>query len=179
MSVFRHAVITITISSALLAGCGGTTSFHSAQAFAVSGTPPVVAKPEPPPSQPRVEVHEDAIEITEKIQFAVNRAVILPESDSLLEEIGTAIKKHPEIRRIAIGGHASAEGSAHRNAVLSDARARAVMKHLVEREGVSASILEAKGFGATRPIADNTTQEGRAANRRVEFVVLERDKGGQ
>lgn len=120
----------------------------------------------------RVVVAADRIEIREKIQFRQNEAIIEAVSFSLLEEIATVIKRNPQIEKIRIDGHASSEGDAAANEKLSDSRAKAVRAHLIERGGVSADQLEAKGFGAKRPIATNDSEEGRERNRRVEFTIV-------
>lgn len=119
---------------------------------------------------PRVEVKNDEIVIHEKIQFEVNRAAIRPESASLLDDIAKTIKENPAIKKIEIQGHASAEGDAKRNAKLSDDRAKAVLAAIVKR-GIPKTILGAKGYGASQPIADNETPEGREQNRRVQFKI--------
>ena len=162
-----------------LVGCGGTTPFAGASAFAVAGTPPpppppppVVEAPKPPP---RVELRDNKIEFKEKIQFEVNKAVIKPESDSLLAEIADVIKKNPQVKKLSIEGHASAEGDAKRNKTLSDDRAKAVMAHLVKSNTVDAARMVAKGWGIEKPIAPNDTEENREKNRRVEFLVVEQD----
>lgn len=169
------------LSSALLAmACGGVTAFQGQQAMSVVGTPPAPPPPpppkkeEPPPPPPRVVLKDNKIEIGEKIQFEVNKAVILPQSFGLMDEIADTIKKNPQVKKLSIEGHASAEGDAKKNLKLSDDRAKAVMKYLVDK-GIDAARLTAKGFGVTRPIADNNTEEGREKNRRVEFVVTEQD----
>ena len=163
----------------LAAGCGGVTQFQGAQAFAVAGTPPPPPPPPPPPAPkeepkppPRVELRDNKIEIHEKIQFEVNKATILEASFSLLNEIGDVIKKATNAKKIAIEGHASSEGDKNLNLKLSDARAKAVMKYLVDH-GIEKERLTAKGFGSTKPIADNATDEGKEKNRRVEFNIVE------
>jgi OOP family OmpA-OmpF porin len=170
-------------SAALLVGCSGTRVFAGQNAFSIVGNPPPPPPPpkkeEPPPPPPeppkRVEVRDNKIEIKEKIQFEVAKATILPASFDLLKEIADVIKKNPHIKKISIEGHASAEGDAKANMKLSDERAKSVMKHLVDKEGVDAKVLTAKGFGITKPIGDNKTDEGREKNRRVEFVIVEQD----
>jgi OOP family OmpA-OmpF porin len=169
------------LSSALLAmACGGVTAFQGQQAMSVVGTPPAPPPPpppkkeEPPPPPPRVVLKDNKIEIGEKIQFELNKSVILPQSFGLMDEIADTIKKNPQVKKLSIEGHASAEGDAKKNLKLSDDRAKSVMKYLVEK-GVEAARLTAKGFGVTKPIADNNTEEGREKNRRVEFVVTEQD----
>ncbi|HEY0466434.1 MAG TPA: OmpA family protein, partial [Polyangiaceae bacterium] len=123
---------------------------------------------------PRVELRDNKIEIHEKIQFEVNKATILEASFSLLNEIGDVIKKATHAKKIAIEGHASAEGDKNLNLKLSDARAKAVMKYLVDH-GIEKERLTAKGYGSSKPIADNETEEGREKNRRVEFNIIEQD----
>jgi len=160
----------LIIAAAGLAGCSSSVAFQGKSTLAVTGTPPahVEAKAQ------RVEVRDSKIEIHEKIQFDTNRATIRSASFELMDEIGAVITKNPQIKRIRIEGHASAEGGRRRNKTLSAARARSVMKYLRDH-GVPASELVAVGFGAERPIADNSTREGREKNRRVEFVILEQD----
>ncbi|WP_437878586.1 OmpA family protein [Sorangium sp. So ce513] len=155
------------------AACGGVTAFEGGRAFTIAGTPPPPPPP-PPPEKKRVEVTEKQIVINEKILFEHDKALIRPESHGLLNEVVETIKKHPHIKKIAIEGHASSDGADEHNLKLSDRRAKAVMDYLVQN-GVPQSMLTAKGFGETRPIADNDTEEGREKNRRVEFNIVEQD----
>jgi outer membrane protein OmpA-like peptidoglycan-associated protein len=171
----------LLISVALLPACGGgTTVFQGVNTMSIVGTPPAPPPPppppkeEPPPPPPRVEVRNNKIEFKEKIQFESNKAVILPQSFSLLDDIVKVIKDNEHIKKIAIEGHASAEGDAKRNLTLSDERAKSVMKYCVDH-GIDAKRLTAKGYGITKPIADNGTEEGREKNRRVEFNIVEQD----
>jgi len=180
---FLPRLITASLAASLLVGlvgCGGTTQFAGAQAFAIAGTPPPPPPPPPPvkeePKPPaRVELRDNKIEFKEKIQFEVNKAVIKPESFSLLHDIGDVIKKNPQVKKLSIEGHASAEGDAKRNKTLSDERAKSVMDHLVKKEGVDAARMAAKGWGIEKPIAPNDTEDNREKNRRVEFLVVEQD----
>jgi len=161
-----------------LVGCSGTTQFAGDQAFAIVGTrppPPPPPQEDPPAPPPRVELRDNKIEFSEKIQFEVNKATIKEESFSLLHDIAEVIKKNPHVKKLSIEGHASAEGSASHNKKLSDARAKAVLEHLVKKEGVDASRLVAKGWGIEKPIAPNDTEENREKNRRVEFLVVEQE----
>ncbi|WP_437483744.1 OmpA family protein [Sorangium sp. So ce1014] len=155
------------------AACGGITAFEGGRAFTVVGQPPPPPPP-PPPEKKRVEVKEDKIVINEKILFEHNKAGIRVESHSLLNEVVDTIKKHPHIKKIAIEGHASADGEDDHNLKLSDRRSKAVMEFLVQH-GIPQSMLTAKGFGETKPIADNESEEGREKNRRVEFNIVEQD----
>jgi outer membrane protein OmpA-like peptidoglycan-associated protein len=168
------ALCLLVAGGALLAGCGGPTVFAGKSQMTIAGTPP----PPPPPAPPaRVEVKEDRIEIKEKIQFDLNKAVIKEVSFGLLDEVAKVIREHPEIKRIAIEGHASSEGGDDYNLDLSDRRSKAVMEYLVSKGGIQADRLSAKGFGETKPISTNETEVGREANRRVEFNIVERDSG--
>ena len=180
----KFITLTALLTSALiLPACGGgTTVFQGAGAIAITGTPPAPPPPpppppkkeEPPPPPARVEIRNNKIEFKEKIQFENNKSVILPQSFSLLDDITKVIKDNEHIKKLSIEGHASSEGDAKRNLTLSDERAKAVMKYIVDK-GVDAKRLTAKGFGITKPIADNATEEGREKNRRVEFVIVEQD----
>jgi OOP family OmpA-OmpF porin len=148
--------------------------------FAIVGTAPApVVEAEPPPPEPepqkRVEVRDNKIVINEKIQFEFNSARILEVSHSLLNEVAKVIKENPQIKTIMIEGHASSEGSDSHNLSLSDKRAKAVMNYLVGKAGIKKEMLQAKGYGETRPIASNDTDEGREQNRRVEFVITGQD----
>jgi outer membrane protein OmpA-like peptidoglycan-associated protein len=162
-----------------LGGCGGVTQFAGSQPFAIAGTPPPPPPPPPPPEPPkpppRVELRDNKIDFKEKIQFEVNKAVIKPESFSLLHDIAEVIKQNPQVKKISIEGHASAEGNAKKNKKLSDQRAKSVMQYLVDKEGIDAKRMVAKGWGSEKPIAPNDTEEGREKNRRVEFLVVEQD----
>jgi len=169
----------IALSSLGLAGCGGVTTFAGSSAFAIAATPPpapapVVAKPEPKPA-PRVELRDNKIEFKEKIQFEANKAVIKPASDALLHDIAEVIKKNPQVKKLSIEGHASAEGDAKRNKTLSEQRAKAVLEHLVKKEGVDGARLASRGWGSEKGIAPNDSEDNREKNRRVEFLVAEAD----
>ena len=169
------ASLTLT-ATAQLAACGPTV-FEDASALAVVGDPP------PPPPKPkvvqekpkRVVVEENRIVINEKIQFDFNKATIRPESDSLMQEIIKVIKDHPHIKKIAIEGHTSSEGSDKHNMKLSDKRAKAVMDYLVTKGGLDKAMFTAKGFGESKQISDESTEEGKEKNRRVEFNITEQD----
>lgn len=122
----------------------------------------------------RVKVQDKAIEISEAIYFDSGRATIQDRSNGLLDEIAAVFLAHPEVVRVRIEGHTDSQGADANNLRLSDARAREVRKYLVGK-GVAANRLEARGFGEMYPIAPNDTAEGRARNRRVEFVIVSRE----
>lgn len=164
----RAWLLTATLG---LCSCSSPVVFQGQSTLPVTGTPPAPVAAKPPP---RVEVRDNKIEIHEKIQFDYDKAVIKEVSFGLMNEIASVIAKNPQIKKIRIEGNASAEGNARHNKTLSEQRAQAVMKYLNEH-GVTPGELVAVGYGADRPIADNSTEEGREKNRRVEFVILEQD----
>jgi len=102
------------------------------------------------------------------ILFDTGKDTIKPESEPLLTEIVTLMKSNPGLK-ISVEGHTDNVGDPKMNQQLSQRRAESVMKWLV-KHGVEAGRLLTKGWGDTKPIADNRTDEGRAKNRRVELV---------
>ena len=180
MSFRSFSVLASLVASALtvaLVGCGGISTF-SGQMNIQGATPAPPPQPTPAPKvempvkASRVQLKNHKIEIDEKIQFDQNAATIKEVSHPLLNDIVDVIKKNPQITRVDIEGHASAEGNEQANVKLSDDRAKSVMAYLVGK-GISDKILTAKGFGSSKPIADNATEDGREKNRRVEFNVTE------
>ncbi len=150
--------------------CGGQMPFNGQ--INVAGDPPPI---EAPPEKPkRVEVKADKIQINEKIQFELAKADIKSESHDLLDEIVQVIKDNPQIKKIAIEGHASSDGDDAFNKKLSDDRAKSVRAYLTGH-GIAKDRLTAEGFGEEKPIASNDTEEGRVENRRVEFNITEQD----
>lgn len=103
------------------------------------------------------------------IYFDFNSDRIRSESDPVLHEIADALQRHPEWK-LSVEGHTDAVGGAAVNMDLSARRSEAVRAVLVDRFGVAAERLTARGFGATVPHDTNDTAEGRARNRRVELV---------
>ncbi|MEM6630587.1 MAG: OmpA family protein [Bacteroidota bacterium] len=108
--------------------------------------------------------------VTRGIQFAVNRSDIRPESAGILNEVAQLMKTHP-ILRFRIEGHTDSDGEADYNLSLSAKRADAVKTALIHL-GVAENRLEAEGKGESIPISDNQSPEGKANNRRVEFIKL-------
>jgi outer membrane protein OmpA-like peptidoglycan-associated protein len=122
----------------------------------------------------RVVVTKSSIKINDVIYFDTGKATIQERSFSLVDEIAKVIGEHPELKKIRVEGHTDNVGDDTRNFKLSQARAEAVVAYLTAH-GVDGSRLDAAGFGEMRPIATNDTDEGRAQNRRVEFIIVDRD----
>jgi len=102
------------------------------------------------------------------ILFDTDKATLKPESLPTLDEVVTLLNAEPEWR-ITIEGHTDSTGAAAHNLALYEQRAAAVRAYLVSK-GIAESRLATVGFGASKPVADNTTELGRAQNRRVELV---------
>ena len=125
-----------------------------------------------------VAVHEDQIEILEKVYFAPAKANIHPRSTRLVTQIARVLKSHPEIVLVEVAGHTDNRGGAAMNLALSQARAGSVVAALVRR-GIPEQRLQAHGYGLSRPVDSNATPQGREKNRRVEFRVLKRRIAGE
>ena len=107
---------------------------------------------------------------TRPIQFDFDKYEIKPESFPILDEIADVMLSDPKLK-LEIQGHTDNVGGIDYNLTLSENRAREVYSSLIVR-GVEANRLRYRGFGFSRPIATNDTEEGRALNRRTEFVIL-------
>lgn len=105
------------------------------------------------------------------INFATGKADINPDSASVLAEVAGVLAKRPDWK-LRIEGHTDNVGNAKANLDLSQRRAQSVKDWLVKKHGVAADRLTTQGFGATVPVGDNRTDEGKAKNRRVELVKL-------
>ena len=105
----------------------------------------------------------------ERVSFKSGRAELHESSFPILDMLASIARNCGA--RLEVAGHTDAVGDAGVNLKLSQRRADAVRKHLV-RSGVSAERIESRGYGETQPIADNSTDEGRRTNRRIEFRVL-------
>ena len=110
------------------------------------------------------------IVVLHNLYSATNATTILPQSEEALNELSRMMQAHPEMR-IRIVGHTDEVGSEQDNIALSLGRAEAVKRALTER-GVEGVRIETEGKGESEPIAPNDSEEGRAENRRVEFIVL-------
>lgn len=108
---------------------------------------------------------------TTGIHFNVSSAEIKPASYPLLKEIGSFLKENNSTK-ILIVGHTDADGQTENNLQLSKQRSESVKKYLVEVFGVNGTNISTDGKGETQPLGDNKTKEGKAQNRRVEFIIL-------
>jgi len=106
--------------------------------------------------------------VLEGVYFETGKAILKPESQASLYRVAESLRGNPEVT-VEIGGHTDNTGSRATNMRLSNARANAVRDFLISR-GVDAHRMTAKGYGPDKPVADNKTVAGRAANRRVELT---------
>ncbi|MBX3162462.1 MAG: OmpA family protein [Deltaproteobacteria bacterium] len=132
-------------------------------------TEPVVAE------EPKnIEIQKNVIRLKRgiRIQFETNKAELLPVSNEILDEVAAVMSQNEKIR-VRVEGHTDNVGQADYNKTLSDQRAASVQTYLVNK-GIAQDRLEATGCGQGTPVADNNTDDGKAENRRVEFVILRR-----
>jgi len=110
------------------------------------------------------------ITLSGSVVFASNQATILPAAQSRLNQVAEALMSTDKNRKLIVEGHTDSRGSADFNMDLSRRRAESVRAYLVSR-GYPGELIEPRGIGEDRPIADNASPEGRSNNRRVEIVV--------
>ncbi|HWR67447.1 MAG TPA: OmpA family protein [Desulfomonilia bacterium] len=131
--------------------------------------PPAIA-PEPVPAAITEKALVEKGRATLNIQFDTNMAVVKDQYMGELAELADIMRKYPHLR-VLIEGHTDSVGNDDLNMNLSQKRADSVKNNLLTIFGIDASRLDAQGYGETRPIEDNDTEEGRQKNRRVEAAV--------
>jgi OOP family OmpA-OmpF porin len=119
-----------------------------------------------------IKMEGTVVHVLQQVHFAYNSATILPDSFPMLQEIANLLKANPNIKRMSIEGHTDDRGPPDYNLTLSQKRAASVMTWLLQH-GVEQQRLESHGYGEEKPIADNNTDAGRTANRRVEFKIVD------
>lgn len=102
------------------------------------------------------------------INFETGKSTIKPESAPIINQIVEMLQQNPDLK-VSIEGHTDNTGTMASNQTLSESRAKSVMDALTSK-GIAAARLKSKGWGQTKPIADNSTGEGQEKNRRVEIV---------
>jgi outer membrane protein OmpA-like peptidoglycan-associated protein len=117
----------------------------------------------------KVNKHETFV--AHNILFEFNSDVLTGDYEKTLTELVTYLHTPPEFAKVTIEGHTDSVGSEKYNMDLSQRRANAIKKYLIEHFHINASKVAAEGFGPTRPIADNGNYQGRQLNRRVEFSI--------
>jgi outer membrane protein OmpA-like peptidoglycan-associated protein len=158
------------------AGCPNPDRDHDSVPDAQDACPD---RPGAPSTNPRrngcpglVRIDNGQIRINRPVFFATNRDVVLRTSFPVLEAVAEALRAMTHIRRVSVAGHTDDVGRSDANMDLSQRRSESVMAWLVAH-GIEAGRLEAHGYGPTRPLIQGTTRAARAANRRVEFLILD------
>ena len=104
------------------------------------------------------------------INFETSKAEINPESQGIIEQVAKMMQLDKALK-ISVEGHTDNAGNPKTNQKLSESRANAVMAGIIAK-GIDKNRLQAKGWGAARPLADNNTEDAKARNRRVEIVKM-------
>jgi outer membrane protein OmpA-like peptidoglycan-associated protein len=139
----------------------------------------------PKESAPKAKVTDERIELSERIYFVTDRAIIRPRSHDVLQKVGEVLKANPEIERIEIRGYADQRGETQYNRLLSWERAKVVRLYLVRNAGIAPDRLKATGLGEVddRDGGEEASEDEEASERswakarRVEFKILERTDG--
>jgi len=115
-------------------------------------------------------VMQDGKIVANGIRFDVGKATLKPESMGPINKIYELMTKKPDLK-FSVEGHTDSDGNDASNQKLSEERAKTVMDKLIEM-GIDKSRLKSQGFGESKPMVENTSSEGKAQNRRVEFVIF-------
>lgn len=145
---------------------GGLIGLLAGHYLCEEATPP---PPPPPPPAAAPPAKGTKIATLRGPNFDFDKATLTAEGKSRVRDAAALLKPHPTLR-VSVEGHTDSIGKDAYNMRLSERRAQTVADQLAD-EGISKSRLDVRGFGKTRPIADNKTAEGRAENRRVEIVA--------
>ena len=187
----KSALVTlasVALVASALSACKGSASFNAGSEPAAAPTPtpapppppppaptPAVAPPPPPVAAPSaVVVKGDSVQIPGQIEFDTGKATFKAGggSDAVVDQLKKFLDENPKITKLRIEGHTDNVGAAEANLTLSGQRALTV-KNAAIAKGAAKERLLAVGFGQNKPLADNTTDEGRAKNRRTEFRIAE------
>lgn len=171
--VYNHPVLTWLIRQADRNIWVGMVATNSGASWTIAETEAFVPTASLLPSSELKAQLDAQGRVAVEVNFAVDAARILPESQPQIEQIIELLTADPALR-LAVEGHTDSTGAADHNQRLSEERAASVVAALTSA-GIDAGRLESAGFGQGRPVADNDTEEGRARNRRVELVRLPAD----
>lgn len=137
--------------------------------------PNIIEPPPSPPPLPRVSAPAvlkkkiDDLLRENTIQFRINSATLLPDGKDVLSRVATILHEDPTVA-FEVGGHTDNVGLEQANWVLSEQRAKTVVEYLIS-QGIAAERLTPKGYGTSRPIVENATDERHWQNRRVDFSI--------
>jgi OOP family OmpA-OmpF porin len=163
---------TSTTYSGLVTGLGGTKTCGVTVTVASPPPPPPPPCPTPPPPAARV-----IDRLTIHVNFDFDKSYIRQADEAELKKAIDFVRKYPDAE-VKLEGHTDSKGTEEYNQELSERRAEAVRQYLIKEGAVDKAMISATGYGELRPIAPNTTQdgkdnpEGRAENRRVEVLII-------
>ncbi|MEH6409316.1 MAG: OmpA family protein [Hyphomonas sp.] len=120
---------------------------------------------------------EIRLSLDSALLFDVGKHLIKPEAETALADLAAQLQNYGADIRVTVEGHTDSTGSAASNQTLSENRARSVWNNLSGKISPVPEDVTIKGYGASRPVADNATEEGRAENRRVDILILPGKKG--
>jgi outer membrane protein OmpA-like peptidoglycan-associated protein len=135
-------------------------------------SPPPPSPPPPPPPPPPAPPKPAELPVLDNIYFDANKTNINATAAKVLDRNGMILKEDPKLK-VEIDGHTDSAGSDKANLAISEKRAQSAKKYLEDKFNISGDRLKVKAYGASKPIADNKTQEGRSKNRRVEFRIIQ------
>jgi OOP family OmpA-OmpF porin len=150
--------------------CPGTPAGVKVDQDGCPPPPPVVQKIAPQAASAMETAIVEKGKVTLNVEFDTNKSTVKKKYHDEIGNLAAVMKKYPALK-IALEGHTDNMGGSAYNEKLSQRRVDAVKKYLVEKFGIEASRLNAKGYGLTRPLASNATKEGRQKNRRVEAAA--------
>ena len=146
---------------------------YSAKGCSEAVVAEVAPKPKPAPKPKKIVLNDSErivlSQALEGVKFKTDSDVLLPESLPKLDAVAEIMKNHPDYK-LTIDGYTDNTGSSQYNHELSYKRANAAKARLVV-DGINGNRITTHGYGEERPIATNNTAEGRAQNRRIEFLV--------
>jgi len=154
------------VGGTLVGGLLGWLVAHNVCEEPEAPPPPPPAPPPPPPPPP---AKGTKLGTVGEAYFDFDKAHLKPGAADVLSDAVRTLKDNPSVHA-EVAGHTDSIGSEAYNMKLSERRAEAVKRYLVD-QGIDASRLDARGYGESRPIADNKTKQGRAQNRRAEIIV--------
>lgn len=131
--------------------------------------PVEAAAPPPPPAPPPAPTYE-TVTLSSKALFAHDKSDLRAEGKAQLDELANKIKSDDRVVDVKVIGHTDSSGSEAYNQALSVRRATTVRDYLASH-GVDTNLMSVSGMGESQPVADNSTKEGRAQNRRVEVSI--------
>jgi OmpA-OmpF porin, OOP family len=181
-----RTALLFAIGLGLATGCHASfKASANGQSNSANDPPPTTTKPVAEPAKKKhkakhtttdkyskVQLKGDRLNMPGNLVFDTGSAALTsdPGNQAILDELELFLTDNPRVTQLRIEGHTDNQGDAASNIQLSGNRALTVKKHLIDN-GIAKERLLAVGFGDTRPIADNATEEGRAQNRRTEFKL--------